>query len=503
MKHREINIIRKKGRPRDVRVAIAYPSIYEVATSSLAHQMLYFYINSEDNFLGERYVLEKLDQTGDDILSIESGTPLKNNEIIIFSVHYEPDYANIVKMLRDSGIELLSSKRTEHIVVVGGPPVIANPEPLSEIADILVIGEIEPIFPKLLKIYLEYRDDKKNFLDSLSPKEGFYVPSQEPKEINFVYSPSLPLEFHPIAQIQSLDSKHTWMRSTMIEAMRGCFRRCKFCLEGTIFQPKRDRPLSQIKEIAVKGREYNRTNSIVLYSLSFFDHEEADKILDFLVDEKFVFSVPSMRVETLNEDRLEVIAKGGQKTLTIAPETASHKLGLLIGKPFVDDMIENIAVLAKKKGFKSLKMYFMIGLPSEETEDINAIISFVKKLAEKSGFKSEKQLKITVNPFIPKPHTPFELYPLDDIKDLKKKILLMKRSLCGIAEIREYDPRWARVQTTLNRGGKELTKTIILWAEYGGGLGSWRKALKESGVKEEKYLGNMNEKVPWHIVKLH
>ncbi len=496
MRYNEINIIRKKGRPNSIRVAIAYPSIYEVAMSSLAYQMIYFYVNSQENYIGERYILEE------DIKSIETGNKLANNDIIIFSVHYELDYANIVKMLKKSNIEIFSEKRTKPIIIIGGPPIIANPEPLSQIADILLIGEIEPIFPKMLDLYFEYQDNKKGFLDSLSPNEGYYVPSHNPSEIKAAYTSILPLDFHPIAQIQSLKNEHRWMRSTLIETMRGCMRRCRFCLEGKIFWNKRDRPFLQIKEIALNGREYNKTNNIVLFSLSFFDHKESDKILEFLIDEKFSFSVPSIRIETLNEKRLELIHLGGQKTLTIAPETASKDLSIFLGKPFLQESIENIALLAKEKGFSSIKMYFIVGIPGEKIEDIEKDILFIKELARKTGYKGERRIKISITPFIPKPHTPLGSYPFEDIKTLMQKINMFKKELGGIVDIREYNPKYAQIQIILSRGNKELSKTIVLWAYYSGGLGAWKRSLKETGINKEKYLGKLDPPYPWHKIKI-
>ena len=499
MKYNEINIIRKRGRPTDIRVAIAYPSIYEVAMSSLAYQMIYFYVNSRENYIGERYILNKEKEK---ILSIESGNHLANNDLIIFSIHYELDYVNIIKMLMKSKIEIFSHKRNKPIIVIGGPPIIANPEPLSHIADVLLLGEIEPIFPNILDLYAEYRDSKKRFLESLSPNEGFYVPSQNPTEIKVAYASTLLLDFHPIAQIQSLNKEHTWMRSTIIEAMRGCLRKCRFCLEGNIFWNKRDRPLSQIKEIALKGREYNRTSNIVLYSLSFFDHKESDNVLEFLIDEKFSFSVPSMRIETLNEKRLELIHKGGQKMLTIAPETVSRKLSIFLGKASPQEMIENIVLLARKNGFTSLKMYFIIGIPGEKLEDIKRNIYFIKDIAQKTGYKGEKQLKISITPFIPKPHTPLESYPFEDIRILMKKIKLFKKELGSIADIREYSPKHAQIQTILSRGNRELSKTLVLWAYYGGNLGAWKKAIKENNINVKKYLDNLEPPYPWHKIKI-
>ncbi len=498
----ELNVIRKKGRPGDLKVALFYPSLYRVALDTLSFHMLYFYVNSRRGFIAERFNIVKKTGQEPSPYSIENKTPLKNFDVILISVHYEPDYVNIIRFLQAGSIPVFSSERDKPYVIVGGPAVISNPEPLAEVVDVFALGDIEPILPYLLNRLLEFHDQKRELLEVLPPERGFYVPQRGDEEVIVNKADELPLEFHPIAQIQPA-GKSPRGRKTMIEVMRGCFRECRFCLEGAIFKPKRERSYEQVKVIAERGSYFNKSKKIVLLALSYFDHSESDKILEYLVNNSFEVSVPSIRVETLNEKRLELIVAGGQKTLTIAPETADYSLSLEIGKPFLPAKIENVAIYSRKIGIKSLKLYFMIGLPGETMEHIEKIVDFVKKLSEKSGYKGVRELKITVSPFVPKPHTLMQLAKIEDIRTLKRKINFLKRELRGFAEIRSHDPRWAHIQAVLSRGDRSLSRLLILWVKYGCGLGGWRKAIKDLNLNIQKYLTPTPDfTMPWKKIRL-
>ena len=503
---RELNVIIKKGRPGDIRVAIAYPSTYEVALASLSYQMLYYYVNSREGFIGERFVIQNLQGPEPLALSIETGTPLDKFDVVLFSVHYEPDYVNILRLLRAGGVPLKASERRgKPLVVVGGPPVIANPEPLAEFVDVVVIGEIESTLPTLLDTYLELGDNYTAFLDALRPEQGFYTPPLgKPSRVTANYAVNLSLDFHPIAQIQPLDKEPAWGRGTRVETSRGCYRNCAFCMEGRIFCLYRERPLDQIVRIAVEGSKVNATNRVIFVALSFFDHSRAKEILARMVEEGLKFSVPSLRAETLDEEALGLILSGGQKTLTIAPETASVNLALKLRKVVPRSRVEEVALAARKLGFKSIKLYFMIGVPSETISDVKAIVDYVASLSECSGFKGTRELKVTVSPLVPKPHTPLQLVPMISVEEARRRIAIIKKGLSGIAEVRAYDPRWAKVQAILSRGGRELARTLEVWALVGGGLGGWRRAVRETKIRENIYLASYDwrDPLPWDFIKL-
>ena len=504
MRRKELNVVVKKGRPGDVRVAVAYPSIYEVALSSLSYQMIYYYVNSREGFIAERFNLERLVGEEPPPRSLERGTPLKNFDLVIFSVHYEPDFVNVLRILKAGGVPVRANERKgKPIVVAGGPPIIANPEPLADFLDVAVIGEIEVTLPKLLDNFLEYREDYRGFLESLSPRDGFYAPPLgKPERVEMKYAERLEKKYHPVAQLQLIDGKDGWTRTTRIEASRGCYRGCAFCLEGRIFNVFRERPREQIVEIAVEGSEVNMTEKVTLISLSFFDHSSAKEILEELVELGLQVSVPSMRAETLDEEALELILRGGQKTLTIAPETPSLRLARLIRKVVPKELVYEVSLLAKKLGFHSLKLYFMVGIPGETLDDVEEIASYVLSLSRKSEFRGNRELKITLSPLVPKPHTPLQSFPMDSVDSLKKKIAIIKEKLGGVAEVRAYNPKWAKIQCVISRGGRELGRTLEIWAERGGGLGGWTHATKLTSLDEERYTSVIRGDYPWSFIVL-
>jgi radical SAM superfamily enzyme YgiQ (UPF0313 family) len=497
----EINVVMKYCGKECLRVAVAYPSLYHVAVDSLSFQMLYHYLNKLDGIVAERAVYLKRDEAP--TRTLESKTPLRSVDVLMFSVHYELDYVNIVRTLLEAGIEPEASKRERPLVVVGGPPVIANPLPLSRFADVLVVGEIEPSLPFLVEKLLEERGLKKSLLESLPPSQGFFAPQVfSGDEVRFNAAESLPLEFHPIAQVQPLKAPFKWKLRTAIETSRGCLYGCRFCMEGWIFRGVRERPVGDVLEIAEKGSVANRSKLVKLVSLSFFNHRRADEILEKLVNEGFEVSVPSLRADTLNEDRLELLRRGGQKTLVIAPETGSLRLASVLGKFIKLDLAAQIAAEAKRLGFTGLKLYLMVGVPGESDEDLISTAEYVTRLSKQSGYQGSRQLKITVSPLVPKPHTPLERAPFVGVKEARRRIELLKRKLRGLADVRAYDPRLAWAQTILARGGAELGIVLQLWALKGGGLGGLRAALREANLNPERYTGYLTDELPWSFVKL-
>lgn len=498
---REINVATKPVKRGDLGVAVVYPSIYEVAVKSLSVQMLYFYLNSLEGVFAERFVLRKLTGSEPPARSLEGGRPLRDFWLILFSIHYEPDYVNLVRLLAAGGVSPLAKER-EQVVVVGGPPVIANPEPLSEIADVLVVGEIESTVPKLVERAVTHAGDKRSLLDELRAEEGFYVPSRGDERVHYSYPLSLSLEFHPAAQVQPEDGE--WRRTTMIELSRGCTRGCRFCMEGHIFLPKRDRPLEDILVLAERGSRANSSMHLTLISLSLLDHPRADELLENLAESGYEFSIPSLRLEALTDERLELLARSGQRMLVLAPETASVQLAKAIGKPLLRERLLDVAAKARKIGFKALKLYFMVGLPGEGEIHVKSVAELVKEVAEVSGFKGTRELKLSVSVFVPKPQTPMQWFGMDEPERVARKLRLLKRELGGLAEVRPYKPAWASVQCVLSRGGRELTKLLLVWAAAGGGLGGWRRAVKSSGLDVGRYTAPLEPggEHPWSKVIL-
>ncbi len=497
-KLKEINLVRKKLRRGMVKVALVYPSFYSVAASSLAYQMLYYYLNSIPEFYVERIVLPSNPDTS--ALSIESGWPLSRFDLAVISVHYEPDYAGILRILLSGKVEARSQKREKPIVIAGGPPIISNPEPIADVLDVAVIGEIESTLPTFVEKLLEYFPDKKELLDSLKPEEGFYVPSRGREKTVISYAVPLPRSFHPIAQFRPLTRVKGLAEGIMVETNRGCFRMCAFCMEGHIFSYMRERPLSDVLHIIDRGVEVNRLRKIRFISLSFFDYSRAGDLLAAVAERGLEASIPSLRAETLDRDKLELMKNVGQKSLTIAPETGSPRLAMILRKYIPLERALEVASEARKVGFSGLKLYFMVGIPGEEKSDLDADVDYIKKLAE-TGFKGNRALKVTISPLVPKPHTSFERAPWIGVEEARRRIQYIRRRLGGLADVRPYDPRWAEIQTVISRGGRELLPVLVEWAYRGGGLGAWRSAVRKSGADVSRYLEEIRGELPWsHIV---
>lgn len=495
----EINVVRKVPKPGNLRVGVVYPSLYQVAVDSLSFQMLYYHLNSYDDVCAERVFFSEMSIPP--ASTAETSTALKRLDALVFTVHYELDFVNILRILLGSGIEVFATKRERPLVIIGGPPVIANPVPLSAFADVIVVGEIEATVPELVGRLIAEKDSKRRFLDSLAPERGFFVPARGEADVKLNIATRLEPGFHPAAQVQPLRAPFKWKLRTAIEVVRGCIHGCSFCLEGRIFNILRERPVEDILRIAREGSAANMSKLVKLIGLSFFDHPQADVILEKLLEEGYQLSVPSLRGDVLNSRRLELLRRGGQKTLVIAPETGSLGLGVRIGKFVKLERAVELASEARKLGFTGIKLYFMVGIPGESADDLERTAEYVEKLSSASGFRGVRQLKITVSPFVPKPHTAWERYPFIGVEEAKRRINYLKKRLAGLADVRDYDPRLAWIQTIISRGDLEIGRVLLGWAVRGGGLGAWRAAIREAGVKPEKYTGFL-EQTPWSFIKL-
>lgn len=492
---REYGRVAKSYKAGYTRIAILYPSSYEAALASLAHQSLYYLCNSYDGIIADRIIFE----TDPDGIprSIEYGMTLKDFDAILASLHFEPDIVKMASMLVRSGIDPLPSRRKDPpILLVGGPVATANPLLALCIADAAFIGEFEPSIDKILGIIVESSRDKRGILEGLASIDGVYIHSLSRTPVKRVYQANLDDAYHPILQLQPLDREPIWGRSMIVEASRGCPHRCLFCLEGYIFKPKRDRSFAKIKLLIEEGVEANNVRRITFYAPSFFDHRDSDRLIGWLIDVGLEASIPSLRLDTISIDRLEAIARVGQKMLTLAPESGFCPLASILGKPYSREELSSIFSEAYKLGFKELKLYFLVGFFEGEEEYILDVV----RDAMKAGFKHPGSIKLSINPVIPKPHTPFQwrgLKTIDFYRKIKRRI---EESIDRyIVDVDFYDERWAQIQTVLSLGGLELAELIARWALYGGGLSGWRRTLDDTGIDVGRYISEKDREYtfPW------
>lgn len=495
----EINVVKRKFRKGITRIGICYPSKYSVAHSSLSFQLLYNLINEFDNVICERIVFENENSCK----SIESGLDLKDFDILIFTIHYELDYVNFVKMLESSGIPVFRRDRREFrskypLIVVGGPCIIANPEPIADFIDLAIIGEIEVTIPKLIEFWFGYGKEIEKY-----QHKSFYIPEIGKYEIKKLYVKNLDDTYYPIRQIIPIKCPNEYEpvfgKSFLLEIMRGCPHMCKFCMECYVSYPTRYRSFVKIKEIIEKGVEKDLIGKITLIGLSVTDHPYFKEIMNYLVNElNFEVSIPSIRADRVNDEILEILVQTGQKVFTIAPES-SERIRYELNKKFTNDKLFDICSKAIEKGFEYVKLYFMIGLPNETIDDLNEIIQIVNKIKQIC-----KKVYVSINPWIPKAQTPLETYPMLNLDELNKRLRYLNKKLNVRLTI--YDPILAISQALLSLGDRDVSKIIYECSKIGNPLSKsiWKKILQMYYDYYKKYVFTEREidRLPWKHINI-
>jgi radical SAM superfamily enzyme YgiQ (UPF0313 family) len=478
-------------------IALVYPNSYYLGMSNLGVHAVYSLLNGYDNVVCERVFWE-----GENPISLESQRPLSDFATVVFSISYELDYFNVVSILRASGIPLYAKDRNEShpLVMAGGPCIMANPMPVSPFFDVLAIGEAEPLVPEMLPVIGEdvSRDELLKALSSLS---GVYVPqyySGKPVARQWVEN----LDDFPVASaILTPDTELGDLY--LIEVERGCNWGCRFCLVSQTFSPMRYRSLESLLSQAEAGLKYRKRLGLVGAAVSSYPHIE--ELLPLLTEMGAKLSLSSLRIAPLSPVVLRELGKGGAKTVTMAPEAGSQRLRQLVKKGITEDDIIRAVEKVAEAGMRQLKLYFIIGLPSESDEDIEAIIKLT--LACKNTIDKKRsgcRLTLNVSPFVPKAGTPFQWLPMAQPSVLNRRLARLKHSLMpkGI-RVKGESPAWSQVQGVLARGDVELAK--VLSDTEGLSLSAWRKAAEKHGIDIDFYANqrwNTDQKLPWDIIDL-
>ena len=483
-------------RDAKVDVALLYPADRRVAYSSLAFYMLKEYLE-EERISYATYFLES------GFLAAERPSPPPSKaRVILVSLPYELMYLDLVKALDASGIPVWAAERSSGpVVIAGGPAVTANPLPLYGIVDAFLVGEAEPVLEEIVGAAQE--PSRPRILERLADA-GLLVPGVRDR-VRRIYERDLDRAWYPTRQTPPPGVEPVWGRAFMLETTRGCGRMCRFCMEGTIFRPKRDRSIRRLVELVDTGVERGRHGKVSFYSLAFFDSPHADAILEYVVEKGLEASVPSIRAETLTPERARLIARAGQKSITIAPETGSCRLGRAINKCIGREGALEAIRNALEGGIRNVKLYVMVGFPGESDEDYKETLSMIEEAALLVA-RHGGQLRVSVNPFMPKPVTALQWAPLAPPRVLREKINgVVKAARRRGGRASSYDPKWAVAQTLLARGGRELAELVVEWARLGGSLGNLRKAAGLVGVRIEDYIGEKHVEwdPPWHLVVEH
>ena len=473
----EKNIFKKNIKNIDIHLGLAYPNIYRTAMSSLGYNILYNHLNEREDTWCERIIFPSIN-------SIESNTPSRYFDIISFTLQFEEDYFNVLKMLKIAEIPLKREDRTDDdpLIIAGGPCATANPQPLSDYIDMFIIGEGEYVVDEILDRHLQTEDKNlEKFLDI----PGIYIPEYGNKakiriveDMNHAYHITQPV----ISQSDDDEHQTIFNNSIMLNVSRGCTRGCRFCMSSYLYRPMRQTDYKKLIDIAIKNRENTGLNKITLIGAAVSDYQDLEKLIHGLEDENFQISTPSLRIESITKETLQSLKNSGLKTITLAPESIP-KLRKVINKDILEEEIFTVIENAVELDFK-IKLYFLIGIPGESMDDIEELCRYMKKIA--NMHYNIKNVKFSVNPIIPKPHTPLQWEPYN-FKDIKKKTRYIKK------EMRKYNikcesPKKGLIQYILSCGNRGIGAIIEKSLEKQVTLKEWREAIPNY---------NLNDELPW------
>ncbi|MDL2246402.1 radical SAM protein [Methanobrevibacter sp. OttesenSCG-928-K11] len=466
-----------------MRFGLAYPNIYKVAMASLGFQLLYNLINEREDTWCERF-------TYPNNRSIESNSPLRDFDIIGFSLQYEQDYFNLLEILKSSQIPLERNERNENhpLIIAGGPCASSNPLPISKFVDLFIVGDGELTINNFLNTYKKLDNPKKNLKEFLNI-EGIFVSEYNNKtklstinDMNTTYHNINPL----IIETDDENYKPAFNNSIMLNVSRGCTRGCRFCMSGYMYRPIRETNLEKLFEIAEISRKNSGFNKITLIGAAIGDYSKINELIKGLKNRNFEVSTPSLRLESLNEKTIKNLKESGLKTLTIAPESI-FKLRKVINKNISDEKIFDVIKQALNENL-NIKLYFLIGLPGETDKDIENLKDYIKKINNLNTKKSRK-ISFSVNPLIPKPHTPLQ-WEKYDIKSIKSKIKYLKKELKNV-DIKFDSAKMGLIQYICSCGDSDAGNLI-------------EKSLNEKvSIKEWENLipnYNLNSKLPWDVI---
>ena len=477
--------------------AVCYPNTYFVGMSNLGVHAVYRLLGERCGLRPERAFLPDPLQRGDfqssrtPLFSLETRQDLSSFHVLGFSLQFEEDYPRVVTMLRLAGIPVRSGDREDGdpLVLAGGPCATYNPLPLADLVDAFVVGDAEPVLPKLVARLEKCTTrggvlSRQEALAALTELPGVFVPSTAgtlgPGRVGGAQrqvADSL-LDFPVASVLFTPDTEFSGMN--LIEVGRGCAAGCRFCVTGHALGPRRALPPEAILELARRGRGFATRVGLVGPSVS--DIPQIDHVCSRLIEEGFGFSLASMRLQSLSSRLLETMVRGGQRSVTIAPEAGTERLRKLVSKNASEAQITDCIDRARAAGIESVRLYFLLGLPTETDADASEIPKLVRRLRDQTKIR---QLDLSVSVLVPKPMTPFEREAMPARAVLERRVRELQNALGGERGIavKIDSVRWAFVQAVLARGDRNFGEALVAAEAGGATLGAWRKALKGVGIE--------------------
>ncbi|MBN1833287.1 MAG: TIGR03960 family B12-binding radical SAM protein [Deltaproteobacteria bacterium] len=517
-----------------ISVALVYPNHYHIGMSNLGFQIVYDLFNRKEKVVAERVFFPEDQEMSlyleseKPLLSLESQTPLEKFDLVAFSLSFENDYPNILKILQLGKIPLRSEERghLHPIIMGGGVTTFLNPEPLADFFDLFLLGEAETSLDPFITLFAELSrtsESRQEILRTLAQNTDYvYVPSlyhveycsdgtiqaMEPRDTGIPQKVKVAHDDHindSVAVSTILTPETEFSDRILVELGRGCGHSCRFCAAGYVYRPPRIRDESRL--LSCLNTLMEKHKRLGLLSACVSDIPGIERMTGLIADKGGHFSISSLRADTLTEKMLEDLKRVGQRSVAIAPEAGSERLRRVVNKHLTRNQISNAIRLIGQKGKFSVRLYFLIGLPTESREDVTEIVKLVKHikhhLIKESKSRGEiGQIKLSLNCFIPKPFTPFQWFPMEDISTLKEKQKWLKKALGKEGGIRvSFDvPKWAYLQTLLSMGDRRVGSLLLLSHQLNG---NWTRAYRSSELNSDFFVYRpkaLDEILPWDFM---